>query len=296
MSMAFPDNAGYQKNIRPGFVGDVLTRDHLLPGGAKLDAAAFNSDDAIKAVVGAAGAAAGAASVPVDALSGKIPSGTILNFGAYAPVTVTVNDADVNAGETSFGVDALSGPIPSGTILRFGAGVYARLTANAPAGATSLTVEALPADIADDATALFPGGTKQARLTADAAKGATSLAVDELQFALVDDEAAYYNVPGEPKRVRAGKVVGLTNAELENAAATGVKWGPAADADDVVRILAYDVPDADSNNDCDLLRPGTLIKVNFLPGWASLSSALKAKIRATYEVTVGAPGDEVPAS
>jgi hypothetical protein len=75
-----------------------------------------------------------------------------------------------------------------------------------------------------------------------------------------------------------------------------VKWGPAADDDDVVKILAYDVPDADVNNDCELLRRGTGIKVNFLPGWTDLSAAVKAKVRATYEVTVGAPGDEVPAA
>jgi len=296
MPMAFAPNAGYTANIRPEWAGDVLTRDHNLPGGVKVDAAAFNPADAVQVVVGAAGAAAGATTVPVDALSGAIPAGTFLNFGTYAPVTVTVDDADVNAGETSFGVDALSGPIPAGAFLSFGAGVYARLTANAAAGATTLAVEALPADIADDATATFAGGTKQARLTAPAASGATSLTVDELQFALVDDETAYYGAPGAKKRIASGTVVGCTHAELEAAAAGGLLWGPAADADDIVRIILFDIPDADENNDAELYRAGSLVKVNFLPGWATLSTAVKNKIRAQYETTVGGPGMEVPAS
>ena len=301
MSNAFAENTGYTRNIRPGFVGDVLSREHLLPGGAKIDAAAFNSADAIKAMVGAAGAAIGATSVPVAALSARIPANSILNFGTLAPVVATVGVAGAAQGATSVPVAALSGPIPSGTVLDFGGAKFAVLTANAAAGATSLTVRALPTALVSADAATFKGGTKQARVTSEAAKGATSLTVDELQFALVQDDTAYYNVPGKPKRIPAGTVVGATYAELEAAAATGLKWGPAADSDEVVRILPFDVPDADMNDDCELLRAGTLIKVNFLPGWGvagliTLSAAVKAKIRAQYEVTVGAPGDEVPAS
>lgn len=219
---SFPNNAGFQKNIRPGFVGDVLSREHLLPGGAKIDAALFNSADAIKIVVGVGGAAADAVAVPVAALSAELPAGAVIPIGA--------------ANSKKFIV-----------------------------------------------------------LSAKALKGAVLLATQPLPTALVAGDTGYYDIPGEPKRIASGTIIGLTNAELEGAAATGVLWGPAADADDVVRITAYDIQDADSNNDCDLLRPGTLIKVNFLPGWADLSAAIKNKIRATYEVTVGAPGDEVPA-
>jgi hypothetical protein len=140
----------------------------------------------------AAAAAAGATSLTVDALPVNVQAGAILNFGSYAPVTVTVNDADVNATETTITVTALSGPIPSGTILQFsGAGAgFAKLTANAAAAATTLTVEALPEDIDNAATALFPGGTIQARVTANAAAAATTLTVDELQFAIADDAQA----------------------------------------------------------------------------------------------------------
>lgn len=294
-AIAFPENAGFQSNIRPAWCGDVLTRDHVLPGGIKLDPAQFPGLDGVRATVGLAGAAIGATSIPVDALEGPIPAETILNFGTLAPVVVTVAPAGALAGATTVPVDALSGPIPNGTTIHLGTNKYVTLNAAAAAGATSLTTLAIPTALVDNDTGTFRGGTKQARVTAAAEEGATSLTVDELQFALADDESALY-MGVNTKRVRGGTAVGLTNAELEGAHTDGIMWGPAADSDDVVRLLAYDVPDVDEDNDADLLRPGTLIKVNFLPGWSSLSTAVKNKIRAAYDVTVGAPGEEVAAS
>ncbi len=99
------------------FEGDLSNREHRLPGGAMLDASAFAQSN--------------------------------------EEVLVKVNDADVNAGETSMTVDALPGAIPSGTVLEFSDGNFAKLSANAAAGATTLTVVALDADIADDATATY---------------------------------------------------------------------------------------------------------------------------------------------
>jgi len=215
--MMFPQSTPYQQNIRPGFIGDFLSREHVLPGGIKLDPAQFPGADAIKVTVGTGGAAAAATAVPVVALPGPVPAGTLLDFG----------------------------------------------------------------------------GAKFARLTAAAAAGAVSLAVAALPTALVAGDVAYYNDPKNRKRVAGGTLVGLTNAELEAAATSGVKWGPAADADDVVYLLAWDTPDVVDNNNADVLRKGTLIKVNNLPGWDTMSAALKAKIRAMYECTVGAPGQEV---
>jgi hypothetical protein len=54
-------------------------------------------------------------------------------------------------------VDALSGPIPSGTVLNFGTNKFARLTAAAAAGATSLTVAAIPTALVDNDTATYAG-------------------------------------------------------------------------------------------------------------------------------------------
>jgi hypothetical protein len=192
----------------PGFVADwgSVARN----GGRQIDFTKLGPDyEGQSHIVKANGAAAaGAVSVTVDALPVALPIGTILNFGSFAPVTVTVNDADVNATETTITVAALSGPIPAGTILQFsGAGAgFAKLTAAAIAGATTLTVEALPEDIDNAATALFPGGTIQARLTAAAAKAGTTLTVDELQFIIADNAEAIFAVDGS-KVVKSGTIM-----------------------------------------------------------------------------------------
>lgn len=271
----------------PVWAADFLNREHLVPGGARVDPLQFNATDAVVVTVGAAGAAAGATSIPTDALSGAIPSGAILNFGSYAPVTVTVNDADVNAGETAMTVAALSGPIPAGTVLQFsGAGAgFARLTAAAAAGATSLTVEALPEDIDNAATALFPGGTKQARLTAAAAAAATSLTVDELQFALVDDDTATYAGTTNVAHIPSGTLLGRTIAERE----AGTAFGPWLTGDEEVYLLAFDVTNALINADCELYRNFSIVKENFLPSWTTAWTAgMKAALRAAYRCTSGA--------
>ena len=269
----------------PVWAADFMSRDHLIPGGAKLDASQFNVYGAVIVTVGAAGAAIGATSIPVDALTGAIPSGTILNFGSYAPVTVTVNDADVNAAETTITVVALSGPIPAGTRLEFsGAGAgYAQLTADAAAGATTLTVEALPEDIDNAATATFAGGTKQARLTAAAAAAATSLTVDELQFALVDDNTATYSPGTAVRSIPSGTLIGRTIAERE----AGTHFGPWAASDDEVFLIAFDITDADLNADVDLYRPKSVVKENLLPDWTSYTSGMKTALRAAYICTSG---------
>jgi hypothetical protein len=56
-------------------------------------------------------------------------------------------------------VDALSGPIPSGTILDFGAKKFAQLTADAAEGATSVAVEALATQIDDNDEAWYEGAS-----------------------------------------------------------------------------------------------------------------------------------------
>jgi hypothetical protein len=219
--MLNPTTVPYQQNGAPSFIADLLAREHVLAGGAKIDAAAFNSADAVK---------------------------------------VVVNDAAAAAADTSVTVEALPAALPAAAILAFDDGTFARLSAAADAGATTLAVDALSADISDNAV-------------------------------------AYYNAPGAPKRVASGTLVGCTFAELEAAPAltdgvpAGLLWGPAADADDIVHFVVYDNPDVDTKNDVDLLRHGTLIYVNHIPGWADFSAALKAKVRAAYEITIG--GTEV---
>lgn len=112
----------WEKSGVPRWAADYGSRDHLIPGGARLDASQFFRED----------------SVLVTAPTGA----------ALAATTIAVN--------------ALSGPIPSGTVLDFtGAGEYARLTAAAAAGATTLTVEALDAAIEAGDTARYEGAKKK---------------------------------------------------------------------------------------------------------------------------------------
>ncbi|HRJ51071.1 MAG TPA: hypothetical protein PKU91_11075, partial [Phycisphaerales bacterium] len=72
-------------------------------------------------------------------------------------------------------VAALSGPIPSGTILYFGESKdFATLAAAAAAGATSLTVQALPQIVESGDKATYAGaGTKKKVITSGTLLGRT---------------------------------------------------------------------------------------------------------------------------
>lgn len=193
--------------IAPMWAADGLGADSLIPGGARLDASQFTAIDAVVVTVGAAGAAQNATSVPVA---------------------------------------ALSGPVPSGTVLYFGGAKVAQTTAAAAAGATSVTVAALPT-------------------------------------ALVQNDVATYAGMGL-KTIKAGTLIGRTFTERGNS----VGFGPAVVAsDDEIYLLAFDVADAAKNPDCELYRPGRLVKENYLPNWANLGSTVQAKIRALYQCITG---------
>lgn len=121
--MASVSSTNFSLNKLPAWAGDYFGREHVLPGGAKLDASQFLTFDGARAVVDAAGAAGDATTVPL-----KTP---------------------------------LANAIPSGTTLRFGTKKFATLTAIAAAGATSLTVEALPTALVEDDTAIYAGTKKK---------------------------------------------------------------------------------------------------------------------------------------
>lgn len=90
----------------------------LVPGGGHLNGDAFTAaTNAITITVAAAGAAAGATTIPLT--------------------------------------PALTANVPVGTILSFGAGLFARLTAAAASGAAALTVEALPVAIPAGSVAYY---------------------------------------------------------------------------------------------------------------------------------------------
>lgn len=200
----------YGRASNDAFFGDAGDRQHILPGGAQLDAAA--------------------------------------NFGNSGDFTVH-NTAVAAVGATSITVSALPESVPAGTTLEFTGGKFAVTTATAAAGATSLAVEPLGEQIADESDAV------------------------------VD------TVAGEDVVV-SGTLVGRTVAERN----AGAAFGPAADADDEIYITIGDSDLAravDGRADVDLIRHGSLIKVNFLPAYAAASSAIKTKLEAFYELQLG---------
>lgn len=133
----------------------------------------------------------GETGVTVDALEYGLKQGDTINFGYFQPVVVTVGAAGALADATSVPVDALTGPIPSGTTLYMGSKKYVTLTAAAAEGATSLTVAALPTAVVDNDTATFQGGVKELVLAADAEEGATALTVEAPLYGFADDDEGY---------------------------------------------------------------------------------------------------------
>jgi hypothetical protein len=106
----------------PRWAGDYRDRDHLVPGGARIDQSKFTNATGIT-------------------------------------VTLTANAA---AAAVALVVAALSGPIPAGTLLDFGSNKFARTTADALAGAVGLTVAAIPtAMVIGDTTTWSRAGLKR---------------------------------------------------------------------------------------------------------------------------------------
>lgn len=160
------------------------------------------------------------------------------------------------------------------------------ITATEPAlaAATAITVAALPVAIPAGTILDFLGTGKLAHVTTAAAAGATTLVVTALDAALDDnDTAAFYVYDAPPVTIPSGAIVGRTIAEREN----GDAFGPAV-AGDEVYIVCFDVYDATVNADVELYRPGSIVKENQLPGWASVPAAVKALVRAAYTCTSGA--------
>jgi hypothetical protein len=125
---------------------------------------------------------------------------------------------------------------------------------------------------------------KYAYSTAAAAAGATSIAVEALPVALTSGDKATYKGSGtKPVTIVSGTLIGRTWAERD----AGTALGPAADTDEEIYLLAFDISDASKNNDADLYRYNSIVKETFVPGWAGLSSTLKAFVRSHYQCTVG---------
>lgn len=157
----------------------------------------------------------GETAVNVDALLYALKKGTVLDFGTVVGQTVTVT-ASALAAATSITVSALAAPLLDNTLLDFGTNKLARVNGDHAAGATTITVDAIPTALAGNETATVVGGDKVLRLTADAAEGATSITVEPPEFAIADDSEAQADKTGntDGRLIPAGTIMCRTSAGL----------------------------------------------------------------------------------
>ena len=147
---------------------------------------------------------------------------------------------------------------------------------------TSLDVVALSGPI-PAGTILDFGGKKLARTSAAAAAGAVAIAVDALGTALADGDIATY-AGTEGKYIPSGTPVGRTTAERD----AGDGFGPADADDDEIFLSAFDIDDADENNDLELYRHNHQVFENYLPVVpADMATGLEAVLRGLYHMTLG---------
>lgn len=164
-------------------------------------------------------------------------------------------------------------------------GVVQTITSKGAAalGATQMFIQPSPVAIPAGATVAF--GAVNAVVQVDSPIGAGWLYVAALSAGVPDATAGTYTPDAAtPIVVPSGTVVGRTIAERD----AGTGYGVAAAADDEVYITCFDVYDVREHNDVELYRPNSIVKENFLPGFAAVAAGVKTKLRAAYVCTTGA--------
>jgi len=131
-------------------------------------------------------------------------------------------------------------------------------------------------------TILDFGSGEYATLTVGATKGTSAITGVTLAADLEGGETATYSGTGD-RRIESGTLLGRTYAERD----AGTGFGPYASNDDEVYLLAFQINNADIDNDATLVRHETLIKENWLPGWAAYTNDAKAALRTAYQVVRG---------
>jgi hypothetical protein len=178
-----------------------------------------------------------------------LPGGVKLTPSAFPKTdAVTVTAAATTAAAVTLNVAALPGAIPSGTTLNFGGNKVAITTSAAAAGATTIPIQPLPTTLAGGETATYTG-------------------------------AALRTIP---KATPIGRTITERDASTP--------FGPADAADDEIFLTAFDIPNADAvgySGDAEVVRHGTIVKENFIPGWTGLASGLKTALRARYTMIRG---------
>jgi hypothetical protein len=177
-------------------------------------------------------------------------------------------------------------------------GVTIALTASAAAGATTIAVAALlppqpsvvPISAAGSliirANSIIDfGGAKFARVTSDVFLGATSIPVSALPTALAGTEVAQWSRYGTIF-IPSGLLVGRMFTSRDSG--TGL-FTPSVGTEDEMYLTLNDVIDLEKDNNVELLRPnaGVNVKINYLPGYATLAGAVVTAINARYNTIKG---------
>lgn len=284
----------------PVWCGDFLGRDQLLPGGVKLDPAiaawAASVDVPVTvhytAAQGYAGTGNGtmtglaaSTAAPAEVWTIKLKT-TAANGGTFS-VTGSVSGAQADAiVGAAYNNGFISFTINDGATDFVLNDTFTVTLAGAAAGATTIPVDALAAAIPPNTVLNFGIPGVLATTEAGAAAAATSIVVLPLDRAVPNGST--YTVPGNThKNVPSGTVIGRTIAERD---ADGL-FGPVADTDVEVYIVAFDVPNLDRINDAAVVRSfaGVVVKENFLPGWAGLTATQQGLVRARFICVKGAP-------
>ena len=155
------------------------------PGVCKNNYSSAYHSGVTRTITAGAAAAVGATTITVGALPEALAAGTILRFGID---NLTVTTGAVK-GDVTITVSALPQGIALGAILYTTDGKELCLSANATAGATSLTVYPLKQDIKSSSIIEVE---KFAVLTASAAAAATSITVSALLVSISNTNTAPY--------------------------------------------------------------------------------------------------------
>lgn len=125
---------------------------------------------------------------------------------------------------------------------------------------------------------------KFAMVAVDSLVGDTTIQIQPLSVALADQDLATFSTYGI-RYVPAGTLVGRTFVQR---AANGL-FHPAdvTTPDDEIYLTMFDIIDAIDNNDTEFYRPGSLVKENYLPNYASMNAATLSRIRSIYKTTIG---------
>lgn len=289
----------------PSWAGDFFDRDALMPGGARIDATQFSTyPGPVTVRVGAIGTAAAAVAQPgmvgngtVSAPTSRIGAQTeTITIKFLTPTTFSVTGSVTGAqpggstgvaytapGVPNFTITAGATPFAAGDTWTI-ASTQSAVTPAAAVSATTIPVAGLSAALPAGAVLNFGVNGRFAVLALNAAANAESITVMPLDQAILPGDKAIY--AGSPaKIVQSGTFVSRTYAQRN----AGLGFHPAIAGEDEFFLIAFDIPDASKNDECELVRPwGVIVKENFLPGWQALSGALQTQVRATYKTTLGA--------